>query len=371
MQFIISVLRCILPFLTVIILTKCMLSLVLGHPKEKTYGYLIDLADGETYPLNMWETSIGRGGANDLTVGYNTVSRNHAVISRRIDGWYVYDISMKSATKVNGEDVEKNAVINNGDILTFGLMQYRFVVADDPVVKVGKKKSKLKRDSASFETQRQNQYNTADDSDYSLHSQYSNAQYSNTQYNSNQTYNQSQNPYNQSSFDSFNRSQNPYYEQGKRYADERSEANLFDGDDDVKIYTTKNKSQSSFENDEFSSSKPFSVNIETAPDSDFEPMHFSVPKPVISNKDTGESFILSGNFVTIGRARTCDIKLTSSAVSRHHANLVLYEDGWVIEDNSSTAGTYLNGEKVNSPMLLFDSDVIGLADERLYFTMKN
>lgn len=350
-------LRYILPFLTIIILTKCMLSLVLGHPKEKTYGYLIDLADGETYPLNMWETSIGRSGANDISVGYNTVSRNQVVISRRIDGWYVYDLRSKSGTRVNGEKIEKNALIHNGDILTFGLMQYRFVVADDPVVKVGKKKNKVKRDSYSFNPKGNNNYSSYDDDDDFLYSRYTNPDYD-----------QKPNSYADSSYNQYENNSS-YYEQGKRYASQKAQENLFD--EDVKIYHGKNESQNSFEKDEFSSSKPFSVNIETPQEASDEPIRFAAPKCVISNKDTGESFILSGNFVTVGRSRSCDIKLESNAVSRHHANIVLYDDGWVIEDNSSTAGTYLNGEKVNGPTLLFDGDIIALADERLYYNLKN
>ena len=119
MSVVIGISRYLLPLLTVLILTKCVLALLLGHPKDKIYGYIIDMIDGERYPLNMWETSIGRSNSCDIVVGYDTVSRFHAVISRRIDGWYIYDLLSKSGIEINGKKADKKATVRNGDILTF------------------------------------------------------------------------------------------------------------------------------------------------------------------------------------------------------------------------------------------------------------
>ena len=120
MGIVIGISRYILPVITLVILIKCMLSLLLGHPKEKTYGYIIDALDGERYELNMWETSIGRSNSCDIVIGYDTVSRFQAVISRRLDGWYIYDLLSKAGIYVNGEKIEKKAMISGGDVLTFG-----------------------------------------------------------------------------------------------------------------------------------------------------------------------------------------------------------------------------------------------------------
>ena len=81
MDVVISISRYLLPFLALVILAKCLITLLLGHPQEKTYGYLIDQVDGQRYALNMWETSIGRSKHCDLVIGYETISRSHAVIS--------------------------------------------------------------------------------------------------------------------------------------------------------------------------------------------------------------------------------------------------------------------------------------------------
>jgi pSer/pThr/pTyr-binding forkhead associated (FHA) protein len=88
------------------------------------------------------------------------------------------------------------------------------------------------------------------------------------------------------------------------------------------------------------------------------------------NKDTGEIFILCGNEVTIGTSRRSHIKLRSQTAAKNHATVVLYEDGWAIEDASSGIPTLLNGRKVTAPQLLFDGDIIAIGDERLYYRVK-
>ena len=142
MSFVTGISRYILPIITLIIIVKCLLTLLLGQPKEKTYGYIIDSLNGERYPLNMWETSIGRSASCDIVVSYPTVSRFQAVISRRIDGWYIYDLNSKSGIKVNDRKIDRRATIKAGDKLCFGAMNYSFEIINDPVQRVGKNKKK-------------------------------------------------------------------------------------------------------------------------------------------------------------------------------------------------------------------------------------
>ena len=84
MSAVIAVSRWVLPFLAVVILAKCLLPLLLGHPKEKTYGYLIDNIDGERYALNMWETSIGRSKGCDIVIGSRFVTEKKPLTGRMI-----------------------------------------------------------------------------------------------------------------------------------------------------------------------------------------------------------------------------------------------------------------------------------------------
>ncbi|MGN0467694.1 MAG: FHA domain-containing protein [Acutalibacteraceae bacterium] len=328
--------RYILPFLTVVILTKCMLSLLLGHPKEKIYGYIVDTTDGQSYPLNMWETSIGRSNSCDIVIGYDTVSRFQAVISRRIDGWYVYDLLSKSGIEVNGEKIDKKTTIKNGDLLTFGIVQYRFMVADDPVVRVGKKKGKRASSQNS-------------------------AQFAERPYRPSQP----TPPFSQNDF-SGSRPQN-YGPQD--FYDNNNKPNL--NFDDSASYRNSaysaNSDNREFSDDVFSSRNSFTV--ETPGREDEKHYTYSGTRPAVINKDTGETYILCGDLVSIGRSRTNDIKLNSPTVSRHHADLVLYEDGWAIVDANSSSGTYLNGNRIDQPQLLFDGDVIAISDERLFYTV--
>ncbi|MGN1419773.1 MAG: FHA domain-containing protein [Acutalibacteraceae bacterium] len=336
--------RYILPFLTVVILTKCMLSLFLGHPKEKIYGYIIDTTDGQSYPLNMWETSIGRSNSCDIVIGYDTVSRFQAVISRRIDGWYVYDLFSKSGIMVNGEKIDKKTTIKNGDVLTFGIVQYRFMVTDDPVVRVGKKKGKRasSKDTPRFDERPYSPSKTTSPFD--------------------------ERPYTSS------KTTPPFSEPDSHYKPEdfydyNNKPNLnFDEKDSYKNSSYYASSDSSkYSDDIFSNMDIFTV--ETPGRADEKHYTYTGTRPAVINKDTGETYVLCGDLVSIGRSRTNDIKLLSPTVSRHHADLVLYEDGWAIVDANSSSGTFLNGNRISQPQLLFDGDVIAISDERLFYTV--
>lgn len=387
MSLIIGFSRILLPILAVVILTKCMLSLVLGHPKEKTYGYIIDMLDGESYPLNMWETSIGRSNSCDIVVGYDTVSRFQAVISRRIDGWYVYDLKSKSGVKINGEEMVKKATVSSGDVLSFGGFEFRFMVADDPVVRVGKKKRGKKNqapleplsserepvaNSSGFEYgNTANKQNVRVNTDTNAYSNANASLYTNKKPDSESIYEETDYNVSSDETESIYDGYYTYSSMGDYYTEDTPPELHFEKKREMPFKETfgvpKQESVRS-ENDSIYSDKPtFTIETPERKQSE-ESFTYMGAKPAIFNRDRGEVFILCGNTVSIGRSRGNDIKLMSPTVSRHHADLVLYEDGWAIVDAGSSAGTTLNGEKITEPQLLFEGDVIGLSDERLYFT---
>lgn len=314
--------RYILPLITVVILIKCILTLMLGHPKEKIYGYIIDMKSGNRYPLNMWETSVGRSKSCDVVLPYDTVSRSHAVITRRIDGWYIHDLLTRAELKVNGEQVDKKTIIKDGDIIHFGKNRFRFEVIDDPVQAVGKRKNRGKNASgqqASARPKAQSKSQASYNDDEGLRKRTT----------------------------------------GATQATNKAAA---------KHYDDNNKPSLNFEKSRPVVPPVYSghgdvYTVETA--SRQQPKRRTKKQPRIVNKDTGEVFILCGNEVTIGSARKCDIRLHKRDAEKVHSLLVLYEDGWAIDKGKGKA--YLNGVEVKSPQLLFDGDIIALNEERLYY----
>nr|MDQ3368773.1 FHA domain-containing protein [Myxococcota bacterium] len=66
--------------------------------------------------------------------------------------------------------------------------------------------------------------------------------------------------------------------------------------------------------------------------------------------------------VTIGRVQGNDIVLPKGNVSKRHARIVLKDGKFIIVDLKSTNGTYVNGRKITSPLVVKDSDKIYVGD---------
>jgi pSer/pThr/pTyr-binding forkhead associated (FHA) protein len=68
----------------------------------------------------------------------------------------------------------------------------------------------------------------------------------------------------------------------------------------------------------------------------------------------------------IGRNVLCDIEVVHEWISRQHAMLIRNEKSTVIVDLKSRNGTYVNGERIKSHVLI-NKDIISLGDHRLKF----
>lgn len=80
----------------------------------------------------------------------------------------------------------------------------------------------------------------------------------------------------------------------------------------------------------------------------------------------GESFVLSGERMAIGRRPDADVFLDDVTVSRDHALLVHRADGWHIDDLGSLNGTYVNRQRIES-RLLADGDELQVGKWKLTF----
>jgi pSer/pThr/pTyr-binding forkhead associated (FHA) protein len=80
----------------------------------------------------------------------------------------------------------------------------------------------------------------------------------------------------------------------------------------------------------------------------------------------GEVFHPSGERTTIGRSPQCDIFLDDVTVSRRHAVLVNDRGRYLLEDQGSLNGTFLNKRRIESAELS-DGDEVQIGKYRLTF----
>jgi uncharacterized protein (TIGR02996 family) len=66
--------------------------------------------------------------------------------------------------------------------------------------------------------------------------------------------------------------------------------------------------------------------------------------------------------ITIGRVTGNDIVLPAGNISKRHARIVCKDDKYIIVDLKSTNGTYVNGRKLTSPLVVRDDDKIYVGD---------
>ena len=64
--------------------------------------------------------------------------------------------------------------------------------------------------------------------------------------------------------------------------------------------------------------------------------------------------------ITIGRGQDNDITINDASVSRHHATIIQSSSGIVINDNGSSNGTFINGNRINQESALRKNDILKL-----------
>ena len=80
----------------------------------------------------------------------------------------------------------------------------------------------------------------------------------------------------------------------------------------------------------------------------------------------GEHFVPNDQRTTIGRSPDCDIFLDDVTVSRTHAVLLRQNGGFLIEDQGSLNGTFVNRRRIDSASLA-DGDEVQIGKYRLTF----
>jgi hypothetical protein len=88
----------------------------------------------------------------------------------------------------------------------------------------------------------------------------------------------------------------------------------------------------------------------------------SVPRPssaeiakrlvITSGPKEGLEIELPSEQLAIGRSSESGLVIRDDYTSTHHARLLLWNDGWVVQDLDSTNGTFLDGTRVTQPTLV-------------------
>ncbi|HEY0602977.1 MAG TPA: DUF3662 and FHA domain-containing protein [Herpetosiphonaceae bacterium] len=81
-------------------------------------------------------------------------------------------------------------------------------------------------------------------------------------------------------------------------------------------------------------------------------------------------FPIEANMITIGRGLNNDIILEDPRISRQHAQLRYKSRRFLIADNGSTNGTYVNGTPVTTEQVLRDGDIVSLGGLELIFQQR-
>lgn len=84
----------------------------------------------------------------------------------------------------------------------------------------------------------------------------------------------------------------------------------------------------------------------------------------------GQTLLLDGLEWTVGRAPDNDLRLDDPYTSRHHALLRRAGRAVLVEDAGSSAGVYVNGQRIDGPALLRPGDVIRLGRIDLQFRVE-
>lgn len=71
---------------------------------------------------------------------------------------------------------------------------------------------------------------------------------------------------------------------------------------------------------------------------------------VVAPEETAGSAFDLGDELTVGRAAGCHVTLDDTYASQLHARVFVREGQFLVEDLGSTNGTYLNRQRVSSPV---------------------
>jgi len=131
-----AVTRYVLAGLALAIVLICLFWLARRRKFVPQEAFLFSAVTRDKLPLERCENAVGRSPRCDVVLNYPTISRYHAVIALRREGWMLFDTGSQVGTKLNGElidlraPLQHGAPLEHGQMITFGSMEFLFC---DPV----------------------------------------------------------------------------------------------------------------------------------------------------------------------------------------------------------------------------------------------
>lgn len=83
-----------------------------------------------------------------------------------------------------------------------------------------------------------------------------------------------------------------------------------------------------------------------------EPKAAATRLVILQGDRAGTELALDRREVSIGRAENADLVIRDEFASTHHAKLVLLKDEWLLQDLNSTNGTFIDGKRVGTPVVV-------------------
>ena len=124
-------LRILLPLYAIFIVYQCYAAMRRRRRPEKPLVTLMNTRTFEKIPVLFWENSIGRKKSNDVVVEDAAVSKVHAVLLRRDEGWFINDTESLHGTFVNGRRTEGRTQVYIDDIIRVGNTDFQFLRGEE------------------------------------------------------------------------------------------------------------------------------------------------------------------------------------------------------------------------------------------------
>lgn len=118
------------PLVGIIIVVAIFSSLFKSLSRRRVLITLYDHTNKSYIPITYWENSIGRSKHCDIVVKSQAASRDHAVLYRREEGWFIADTNSKGGVFLNGKQITDQKKVCINDVIKIGGMKFTLCKAD-------------------------------------------------------------------------------------------------------------------------------------------------------------------------------------------------------------------------------------------------